>query len=141
MTTLLLKIKDGLSLPARIAGRSRLTYVLPMLCVVCLFAAGECRAQKILSVHKAKKQETIFGIAKDYGVTIDELRNANPAMREPDFVLKKGMLVNIPEHLESAGTPPGAQTRTPSPRRLRQPPTGCLTPPNVRDACSRDTSR
>ena len=116
MTTLLLKIKDGLSLPARIAGRSRLTYVLPMLCVVCLFAAGECRAQKILSVHKAKKQETIFGIAKDYGVTIDELRNANPAMREPDFVLKKGMLVNIPEHLESAGTPPGAQTRTPSPQ-------------------------
>lgn len=63
-----------------------------------LFGGMSLSAQKILSVHKVKKKETVFGIAKEYGVTIDELRNANPFMREPDFVLKKGMSVNIPEH-------------------------------------------
>lgn len=57
-------------------------------------------SQKILSIHKTDKKETIFGIAKQYGVTIDELRDANPSMREEGFVLKKGMLVNIPEHKE-----------------------------------------
>lgn len=62
------------------------------------FGGTMLSAQKILSVHKVKKKETVFGIAKEYGVTIDELKNANPFMREPDFVLKKGMAVNIPEH-------------------------------------------
>ncbi|NPD81121.1 LysM peptidoglycan-binding domain-containing protein [Prevotella sp. PINT] len=66
--------------------------------VMFLFGGMSLSAQKILSVHKVKKKETVFGIAKEYGVTIDELRNANPFMREPDFVLKKGMSVNIPEH-------------------------------------------
>ena len=107
-------MKDRLHPLARIAGRCRLAAAVMSLCIACLFAVTECHAQKILSIHKAKKQETIFGIAKEYGVTIDELRNANPAMREPNFVLKKGMLVNIPEHLESAGTPPGAAPQTPS---------------------------
>ena len=63
-------------------------------------------AQKIISIHKVKKKETVFGIAKDYGVSIEALRNANPAMREADFVLKKGMSINIPEAVPS--TPPGA---------------------------------
>ena len=62
-------------------------------------------AQKIISIHKVKKKETVFGIAKDYGVSIEALRNANPAMREADFVLKKGMSINIPEAVPS--TPPG----------------------------------
>ena len=71
---------------------------------IILMIATACiaRAQKILSVHKAEKQETVFGIAKQYGVTIDELKNSNPAMREEGFVLKKGMLINIPEHNEKA---------------------------------------
>lgn len=69
---------------------------------VLLFLPLCIAAQRIASVHKAAKQETVFGIAKAYGVTIAELRDANPAMREADFVLKKGMLVNIPEHKEAA---------------------------------------
>lgn len=47
-------------------------------------------------VRKVKKQETVFGIAKEYGITIDELMDANPQMKEADFVLKKGMKLNIP---------------------------------------------
>lgn len=68
-------------------------------------------AQKIVTQHKVKKQETIFGISKQYGVTMDELRDANPAMRQPDFELKKGMLINIPE----AKPQPVAQPTKPVP--------------------------
>lgn len=71
-------------------------YIVAIICMFLLPLAVS--AQKILSQHKVKKQETIFGLTKQYGVTIDELRDANPAMREPDFTLKKGMLINIPEH-------------------------------------------
>lgn len=80
------------------------TYKNRILTCLILFIAmlmpGEGYAQKIVSIHKAQKQETIFGIAKQYGITLDELKNANPAMREDDFVLKKGMMINIPEHIE-----------------------------------------
>ena len=77
-----------------------------------LLTTGEVCAQKIVSIHKVQKQETVFGIAKDYGVTIDELSDANPDMRQPDFVLKKGMSINIPEH---HGEPLNKQTATPAP--------------------------
>lgn len=77
--------------------------------LIMLFLIMPCMvySQRIVSVHKAAKQETIFGIAKDYGVTIDELRNANPAMREPGFMLKKGMMINIPEHKGEPQSPSG----------------------------------
>ena len=47
--------------------------------------------------HKVEKQETIFGIAKKYGVTIEDLLDANPFMKEQDFTLKKGMELTIPQ--------------------------------------------
>lgn len=83
-----------------------MTHKISIFLIVALLLAMPVRimSQKILSIHKADKKETIFGIAKQYGVTIDELRDANPAMREDGFVLKKGMLVNIPEHKEVAVT-------------------------------------
>lgn len=72
--------------------KKNLKYVLSfrILVIVVLFilSAGNVSAQKIVSVHKTEKKETVFGIAKQYGVTIEELSNANPAMREPDFMLK-----------------------------------------------------
>lgn len=67
-----------------------------VLIMIMLFSGQYAMAQTVASIHKVKKQETIFGIAKDYGVTIEELRDVNPDMREPDFVLKKGMRLNIP---------------------------------------------
>lgn len=81
--------------------------------IVFLATSASLFAQKILSQHEVKKQETVFGIAKMYGVTIDELRDANPIMRQDDFTLKKGMLINIPEHRTPAATPapaPAAQS-------------------------------
>ena len=39
-------------------------------------------------MHKVKRKETIFGIAKDYGLTVDELIRANPEMNTPGYELK-----------------------------------------------------
>ena len=41
-------------------------------------------------MHKVKKKETIYGIAKEYGLTEEELRKANPEMLDPSYKLKKG---------------------------------------------------
>ena len=41
-------------------------------------------------MHKVKKKETIYGIAKEYGLTEEELRKANPEMLDPNYKLKKG---------------------------------------------------
>lgn len=65
--------------------------------LIFLFASSTMSAQRIATVHKTKKQETLFGISKKYNVTIEALHDANPMMREKDFVLKKGMMINIPE--------------------------------------------
>lgn len=47
-------------------------------------------------IHKVKKNETIFGIARNFGITIDELLDANPDMRTPGYELKKGSTIFIP---------------------------------------------
>lgn len=47
-------------------------------------------------IHKVKRHETIFGIAREYDITIDELINANPEMREKGYELKKGAELFIP---------------------------------------------
>lgn len=47
-------------------------------------------------MHKVKRKETIFGIARDNGLTIEELINANPDMKQPGYELKKGDYIFIP---------------------------------------------
>ncbi len=47
-------------------------------------------------IYKAKKKDTIYGIATSYGLTVDQLMAANPEFRQPDFKLKKGDTVFIP---------------------------------------------
>lgn len=46
--------------------------------------------------HQVKRKETIFGISRMYGITIQELINANPEMNTPGYELKKGDIINIP---------------------------------------------
>lgn len=59
--------------------------------------SGNAFAQNGFTTHKVEKQETIFGIAKKYNVTIEQILDANPVMKEKDFMLKKGFVVNIPK--------------------------------------------
>lgn len=47
-------------------------------------------------IHKVKRHETIFGIARSYDITIDDLLDANPEMRQKGYELKKGMQIFIP---------------------------------------------
>lgn len=47
-------------------------------------------------LHKVKKRETIFGIARDYGITIDQLIDANPEMKTEGYELKKGDWIFVP---------------------------------------------
>ena len=68
-----------------------------MLTVFC-FMAGTALAQvqDYKELHKVKRKETIFGIARENGLTIEELIKANPEMNTPGFELKKGDYIKIP---------------------------------------------
>ena len=54
-----------------------------------VLTAGTVLAQSV-TTHKVKRGETIYGIARSYGITESELRAANPGMERSDYVLKKG---------------------------------------------------
>lgn len=46
--------------------------------------------------YTVKKKDTVYGIAKQFGITADELAEANPQMKQEDFKLKKGITLRIP---------------------------------------------
>ena len=54
------------------------------------------QGQSIKELHKVKRKETIFGIARDNGLTVQELIAANPEMNNPGYELKKGDYIKIP---------------------------------------------
>ena len=70
------------------------------LVILMLFGASETliaqSTSKIREMHKVKKKETIFGIAREYGLTVQELIKANPDMNNPGYELKKGDFIVIP---------------------------------------------
>lgn len=47
--------------------------------------------------HVVKRKETLYGIARQYGLTLDELVAANPSLDTTKTKLKKGTELNIPE--------------------------------------------
>ena len=71
--------------------------------------AMQAQTTKWRDMHKVKKKETIFGIAKEYGITVDELKNANPEMNNPNYVLKKGDFIFIPYAQPVQETAPAAK--------------------------------
>lgn len=54
------------------------------------------QVQKYKELHKVKRKETIFGIARENGLTVDELIEANPEMKAPGYELHKGDYIKIP---------------------------------------------
>lgn len=70
-----------------------------LLFVLLFVAVGIVSAQEDVSyrgLHKVKRKETIFGISKLYDLSIEELLDANPEMKEPGYELKKGTILKIP---------------------------------------------
>lgn len=59
-------------------------------------------AQSVLT-HEVQSKETLYGISRQYGITIDQLVQANPGMEKPGFELKAGSVIIIP--VAAAPTP------------------------------------
>lgn len=47
-------------------------------------------------IYKAKKKDTVFGIARKYNLPVPELMDANPEMKKEGYALKKGDIIFIP---------------------------------------------
>jgi hypothetical protein len=54
------------------------------------------QSQVFKDLHEVKRKETIFGIARDNGLTVQELLDANPEMNTPGYELKVGAVIKIP---------------------------------------------
>ena len=70
--------------------------LLAVLCTVCYVGYVNAQTTKWREMHKVKKKETIFGIARKYGITVTELIKANPEMNQPGYELKKDDYIYIP---------------------------------------------
>lgn len=68
-----------------------------LLLLILSFCIGTmAQVSKWRDMHKVKKHETLFSISNQYGITIEELIDANPDMKIPGYELKKGEYVCIP---------------------------------------------
>lgn len=65
------------------------------LSVFCISAFAQTD-NSIREVYKTKKKDTVEGICQMYGITINELIDANPEMQKPKFRMKKNLKLNIP---------------------------------------------
>lgn len=72
------------------------TYIRLLFVALLLFTMQPAFAQTTHIEHKVKKKETVFGIARDYGITLQQLIDANPQMNQPGYQLKKDEVVKIP---------------------------------------------
>ena len=65
--------------------------------VLCLLASTVvAQVPQWRDLYKVKKKDTLYGIAKKFGLTEDQLRAANPEMKAADYTLKKGDRILIP---------------------------------------------
>ena len=67
-----------------------------MIVMMAMLTTAVAQNNPIRTSHKVEKSETIFGIAKKYGITIEELIKANPVMNQQGYELKSGETINIP---------------------------------------------
>ena len=51
---------------------------------------------KVAGTVQGEEERPIYGIAKKFNITIDELIRANPAMQKADYALQKGDQLLIP---------------------------------------------
>lgn len=83
-----------------------LLFVMMLIGIASVFA----QTTNIASIHEVKKGETLYGISKHYGVSIEDIMNANPEMRQSTYVLQIGNKINIP--VKKAAAKPSQPTTT-----------------------------
>lgn len=79
--------------------------VLALLCSLEVMA----QAQQWRDKYKVKKKDTLYGIAKQYDISVDALIDANPEMKVDGYQLKKGDTVLIPFAKPGAKSPTTAK--------------------------------
>lgn len=90
--------------------------------LACLMSIDlQAQVQQWQDIHQVKKRETIFGIAKNYGVTIEEILNANPEMKQKGYELKKGDWVFVPYSKEGDKKAPARQQTPDQPQPASKP--------------------
>ena len=84
-----------------------------LLMLFAVFVCTTVMAQNLKwrDMYQVKKKDTIFGIAKNFGLTVEELINANPEMKVAGYELKKGDYIFIPY---PSNTAPKTATAQPS---------------------------
>lgn len=88
--------------------------------VCCLTATAVAQTTKWREMYKVKKKDTIYGIAKKYDLTEDELKAANPEMKVEGYALKKGDYIFIPFAKAKATAQPATTTPTKQAAAARQ---------------------
>lgn len=73
-------------------------FLLSALLAFCCVEAGA----QTMQTYKVKKKETIYGIARDHGISVEDLMRANPGMESPDYKLKKGSIIYLPTATSAA---------------------------------------
>ena len=97
----------------------QIKYIMTALLIVMTMTAA-AQGTNVRTRHKVEKSETVFGIAKKYGITIEELINANPDMKKQGYELKYGDTINIPyakdqsQQANANTNAPKANTNAPS---------------------------
>lgn len=71
-------------------------------CFFLLPALSFGQTTKWQDIYKVKKKDTVYGIAKKYNITPEELMKANPAIPQADYKLKKGEELFIPYPVKTA---------------------------------------
>ncbi|MFQ9995758.1 MAG: LysM peptidoglycan-binding domain-containing protein, partial [Hoylesella buccalis] len=73
-------------------------------------------------IYEAKKKDTVFGIARKYGISVPDLMDANPEMKKEGYELKKGDTVFIPfVKKQTAATIGSVKTQTPVTKESAKP--------------------
>ncbi|MGC6421330.1 MAG: LysM peptidoglycan-binding domain-containing protein [Flavobacteriaceae bacterium] len=82
-----------------------------LLCLGCMgtLTAQEQIPEKFL-IHKVKKKETLYGLAQQYGVRIDQIKEYNPSVAKHG--LKRRMSVRIPVFRKQEEAPVRQETNT-----------------------------
>ncbi len=64
--------------------------------------SGTTLGKNTIIIHVVQKDETLFGIARKYGITVDDLKMNNPGLNETIHI---GQQIRVPVKTEEARTP------------------------------------
>lgn len=84
-------------------------------CAAVLVAMASAQTVKYQDLYKVKKKDTIYGIAKKYNITIEQLIAANPSMQKDGYTLQKGDQLIIPASVEAPAAGSAAQSKPAAP--------------------------